>query len=159
MKIDINQAKFLDSAVDIKHKDILTIESEGKWYESARFKKEDGTPVNEFKLNIKLTNGEIRNVTLSWTNVKMLVEALGDDSVDWIGKQVRAWKTKSEKAKIGYVYLLAPMGWTRDDTGEWSKGTADKISENQDTVKHEEVPSVQLDEPEEESINVEDIPF
>lgn len=160
MKIDINQAKFLDSAVDIKHKDVLTIESEGKWYESARFKKEDGTPTNEFKLNVKLANGEVRNVTLNWTNVKMLVEGFGDDTVEWIGKEVRAWKTKSERAKIGYIYLLAPMDWSRDDTGEWSKGSAGKASDNQDLVKKEEVPSVQVDgEYPQETINAEDIPF
>lgn len=159
MKVDINQAKFLDSAVDIKHKDVLTIDSEGKWYESNKFKKEDGTPTNDFKLNIKLANGEIRNVTLNWTNVKMLVEGLGDDTADWIGKEVRAWKTKSEKAKIGYIFLLAPMDWNRDDTGEWEKGSAGKVSDNQDVVKTQEVDSVQIDGDEEPELRPEDIPF
>jgi len=154
MKIDTNMAKFLDNSVDIVHKDILTIDSEGKWQQSIRFKKEDGTPTNEFRINLKLKNGEIRNTTFNWTNVKMLVEAFGDETAEWVGREVRAWKTKSEKAKIGYSFLFAPIDWSRDDTGEWEKGSAGKASDNQDAVKTNEVDSVQIDE-----IRAEDIPF
>lgn len=118
MKINIDDTKFLSSS-DLNHKDILTIESEGKWQESSRFKRDDGTPQNEFKINLKLPNGESRSVTLNWTNVKLLVRGFGDDTLLWIDKEVRAWKTKSEKAKAGFIFLYVPIDWNRDDTGEW----------------------------------------
>lgn len=121
MKININDTKFLDKENDIKHKDSLTIESEGIWEVSKRFPtKEDGvTPNNQFNIKLKLGNGELRGTTLSWGNVKLLVAAFGDESEKWVGKEVRAWKTKSEKAKLGYVFIYAPVDWDRDDTGEW----------------------------------------
>jgi hypothetical protein len=128
MKIDISEHKFLDSKTDVLHKDIVKIESEGKWQESERFKKEDGTPVNEFRIDLKIKSGEVRNTTLNWTNVKILVKAFGDETTDWVGKELRAWKTKSEKAKAGFVFLYAPTDWERDDTGEWiiPEGSQDK---------------------------------
>lgn len=143
MKIQINDTRYLDSATDIKHKDVVVIASEGKWEESQRFKKEDGTPQNEFRINLKLSNGEVRNTTLNWTNVKLLVSAFGDETVSWVGKEVRAWKTKSEKAKSGFVYLYVPTNWERDDTGEWIKPESvdERIS------------------PEDQHINIDDIPF
>jgi len=119
MKININENKFLDSTTDVQHKDIVTVETEGKWQESERFKKEDGTPQNEFRIDLKVKSGEVRNTTLNWTNVKLLVKALGDETSEWIGKELRAWKTKSEKAKAGFVFIYVPTDWERDDTGEW----------------------------------------
>lgn len=119
MKININDTKFLDKENDIKHKDIVTLVNEGVWEQSIKFKKDDGTPSNQFNISIKLSNGEERGTVLNWTNVKLLVTAFGDESSKWVGKQVRAWKTKSEKAKLGFVYLYVPIDWDRDDTGEW----------------------------------------
>lgn len=162
MKIDTNQTQFLNNATDVKHKDILTIASEGKWIQSTKFFKEDKDgnkiPSNEFRINLKLSSGEERNTTFGWNNVKMLVEAFGDETTIWIGKEVKAWKTKSEKAKLGYTFIFAPISWERDETGEWIKNFE---AENQDTKQttSQEVDTVQLDEPQEENINPEDIPF
>ncbi len=119
MKITINNTKFLDKEADINHKGIVTLVSEGGWEESLTYKKEDGTPANQFTIKLQLDNGEIRSTVLNWTNVKLLVQAFGDESSNWINKEVRAWRTKSEKAKLGYTYVFAPIDWERDDTGEW----------------------------------------
>jgi hypothetical protein len=124
MKISINDTKYVDNASDVKHKDIVTIASEGKWEESS-FKKEDGSPQNVFKVNLKLQNGELRNATLNWTNVKILVTVFGEETETWVGKEVRAWKTKSDKAKLGFTFLYVPTDWNRDDTGEWIKPEAE----------------------------------
>ena len=122
MKINVNENRFLDATTDVQHKDVVKIETEGKWQASERFKKEDGTPQNEFRIDFRVKSGEVRNTTLNWTNVKLLVKALGDETVDWVGKELRAWKTKSEKAKAGFVFLYVPTDWERDDTGEWIVG-------------------------------------
>ena len=148
MKINIDETQFVDNKKDINHKDIVEIISEGKWEESTRFKKEDGTPQNQFKVNIKLANGEERNVTLNWTNVKLLVQGLGDDTVAWIGKKVRAWKTKSEKAKLGFSYLYVPIDWKRDDTGEWEIPEGTQVAKDEEPIEYPE-----------EEIDPEDIPF
>jgi len=160
MKININEARFIDNEKDLKHKDIVIVDSEAIWVESTKFFKEDEEgnkiPSKDFKVNLKLKNGEIKNATLRYKdNVIPLVEALGDDTKNWIGKELRAWKTKSDKAKIGYIFLYVPIDWERDDTGEWIKGSAGKASDNQDAVKTNEVDSVQIDG----ELRAEDIPF
>lgn len=142
-------SQFLDKEKEIAHKDIVAVVSEAGWVESKKWKKEDGiTPVSEFRVDIKLKNGDIRNTTLNWSNVKLLVEAWGDETKSWLNKELRAWKTKSEKAKSGFTYIYVPTNWERNDMGEWiTNGTA-KDPENQDTVQVED-----------EVINPKDIPF
>src|SRR3990167_5665281 len=118
MKINLDDTRFLNSQEDVNHRDIVTIDSEGKWQES-NFKDEDGNPQNEFRINFVLESGETRSTTLRSTNVRLLGGAFGDETKEWIGKKVRALKTKSEKAKAGYVFVFAPVDYERDDTGEW----------------------------------------
>lgn len=118
-KININDNKFLNKEEDLKHKDVVTIADEGNWEQSTKFKKDDGTPANQFAITIKLANGENRSTIFSLANLKLLGKAFGDDTADWVGKEVRAWKTKSEKAVTGWVYIYAPIDYDRDDTGEW----------------------------------------
>src|SRR3990167_3095980 len=119
MRINLSDEKFLNSETDLKHKDVVTIATECKWQASDTFKDDDGNPSREFRIDFKLPNGEIRNTTLRSTNVKLIGKAIGDETAEWIGKELRAWKTKSEKAKAGYVFLFVPTDWDRDDTGEW----------------------------------------
>ena len=119
MKLQINSTKFLNTETDIKHKDIVTLSNEGQWNQSKKFLKEDGTPSNQFDINILLANEEERLVTLSYTNLKLIMSAWGDETAEWVGKKLRAWKTKSEKAKKGFVFVFVPVDWDRDDTGEW----------------------------------------
>ena len=121
MKINLSDEKFLNSETDLKHKDIVTIATEGKWQDSDTFKDDDGNPSREFRIDFKLPNGEVRNTTLRSTNVKLIGKdtRFGDDTLNWIGKELKAWKTKSEKAKAGYVFIFAPTDYERDETGEW----------------------------------------
>ncbi len=155
MKITINNTKFLNTETDIKHKELVHLVDGGIWEESTRFKKKDGTPSNSFKIKIKLPNSEVRSATLNWTNVKLLVQAFGDESENWVNKEVRAWKTKSEKAKSGFTFVFVPTDWVRNDIGEWENGTGEKI--DIDEIKAT-ASSSENDYPE-ETINPDDIPF
>ena len=137
MKINISGTKFLNRETDIKHKDVLIIESEGVWNDSTRFKKDDGTPASQFDINLRLSNGEIRSTSLTWGNIQLLVQAFGDETTNWVGKEVRAWKTKSDRAKNGYTFVFVPTDWNRDETGEWD--IPDHY--NQDPVGGESTPA------------------
>lgn len=138
MKINIDDTKFLKTE-DIKHKDVVKVESEGVWQDS-NFKDEDGNPQREFRIHFKLGNGETRSTTLRSTNVRLLGKAMGDETRDWVGKELRAWKTKSEKAKAGYVFIYVPTDWERDDTGEWI------IPQNEQSVEEVSYPQGEPDE-------------
>lgn len=157
MKININSIKFLNTTEDIKHKEVVYLVDGGRWEESTTFKKKDGTPANTFKIDIKLPNEEVRSATLNWTNVKLLVSAFGDETEKWAGKEVRAWKTKSEKAKSGFVFLFVPIEWVRNDMGEWENGSGEKI--NTDEVKKTEKETTDADSASIEDIDSKDIPF
>jgi len=146
MKININETKFLKKDIDIKHKGIVELVNEGAWEESQKFKRDDGTPAQLFNIILKLENGEERSTVLNWTNVKLLVQGFGDETSQWVGKRVRAWKTKSEKAKSGYTFIFVPTDWNRDDTGEWI------LPEG--VIASEDIP-----EDGEEVIDPKDIPF
>jgi len=162
MKININNTKFLNTVEDLKHKDVVTLLNGGAWEESTRFKKKDGTPSNSFKINIKLGNGESREATLNWTNVKLLVKGFGDESDTWVGKEVRAWKTKSERAKAGFIFIFVPIDWTRDDIGEWKneKGETIDVDSNTQQTDSQEIPEdIDTVEYPSDEINPEDIPF
>jgi len=137
MKINIEQ--FLNNETDLNHKDVVVIESEGIWQES-NFKNEDGTPQREFRVNLTLASGDIRNTSLRWSNVKLLVSAFGTETKDWVGKKVRAWKTKSEKAKSGFVFVFTPTDWERDDTGSWIIPEKDKKPTNDGSEDFVEYP-------------------
>ena len=87
MKISINDTKFLDRENDIKHKDTVTLLNEGVWGDSKQYFKPDGTPNKQFSINLKLENGEARNTILGWQNIKLLVQAFGDETSKWVGKE------------------------------------------------------------------------
>lgn len=160
MKININNTKFLNTTEDLKHKDTVTLVDGGRWEESTRFKKKDGTPSNSFKIKLKLINNEVREATLNWGNVKLLVKAFGDESENWVEKEVRAWKTKSEKAKTGFTFIFVPIDWTRNDMGVWEDGEGKEIE--LDEVKQEPSDADEsgdtIEYPEDD-INPDDIPF
>lgn len=147
VKINVDETRFMKKDTDVKHKDVVTVAKEGVWEESTTFKRDDGTPSRMFKIVFRLANGEERSTTLNWTNVKLLVEAFGDETADWVGKEVRAWKTKSDRAKGGYTFLYVPTDWTRDDTGDWSKGdgtpaveTETKADDDDDAIDPADIP-------------------
>ena len=155
MKININQTKFLNKDTELAHKDILVVANEGIWEDSVRFKRPDGTPQSQFNVEFKLKDGNVRGTSLNWTNVKLLVKAFGDDSITWIGKEVRAWKTKSEKAKSGFSYIFVPIDWIRDEVGEWVDATGKII----DVEIKREPSAVKEVEDDGDEINPDEIPF
>ncbi len=136
--INLNSTNFIKNDQDLAHKDVVTIANEGGWEVSERFKKDDGTPSNVFRINLKLKNGDVKSTTLNFSNLKLLASGFGEDSAGWVGKEVRAWKTKSEKAKLGYTYVFVPTDWNRDEIGEWNNAEGKPI-----TIEKNDKPAVQ----------------
>jgi len=124
---------------DIKNGDKVTIlnsgdTTEGKYGEQKVF-------------SIKTRNGE-KNFTFNQPTVNVLIEAFGDDSNKWIGKEVKVLTKKDVIAgkKVIITYLVTE-GWSLDDYGELVKEGQD----SPDKVKTIEYP--------EEDIDPNDIPF
>lgn len=86
----ISVGAFAKKGIDINDGDILIISNEGKQLEG------------EFGIQnvflIKLTSGEEKNVSINATSLNGLIDAFGEDSLKWIGKEVKAHKIKQNVA-------------------------------------------------------------
>lgn len=91
---------FLKKGTDIKDEDIIEIGNEGK-------------PIQgEFGMQnvflVKLEDGREGNVGFNQTSINGLIDAWGEDSVNWIGKKVKVWKIKQNvSGKFVDVYYFS----------------------------------------------------
>jgi len=127
---------------DISNEDIITIKNEGQIISG------DYGERNVFKIETK--NGE-KLLTFNQTSMNNLIDAYGDETKNWIGKEVKVWIVK---ASVGgklkdVIYLTAP-DWQMGEDGFYPP-------ENKD-INTGDVPVVEEGESTNE-INVEDIPF
>jgi hypothetical protein len=81
---------FLKKDEDIKNGDIVEIASEGKQVE--------GTYGMQDIFLVKTKDGNEGNINFNQTTINGLIDAYGDDSVNWIGKEVKATKIKQNVA-------------------------------------------------------------
>lgn len=114
-KKTVSVGAFAKKGVDIKNNDIVTIANEGKQVEG------------QFGLQnlflVKLTNGEEKNISVNQTSLNGLIDAYGDDSMSWIGKEVKVWLIKQNVAGkfVDVLYVSHPQ-YDLGDNGFVSKG-------------------------------------
>jgi len=81
---------FLKKGEDIKDGDIIEVASEGKPVEG-QFGTQD-------IFMVKLANGKEGNISFNTTTINGLIDVYGEDSINWIGKKVKATKIKQNVA-------------------------------------------------------------
>lgn len=71
--------------------------------------------------SIMTRNGE-RNIALNQSSINVLVDEFGDESADWVGREVRVLMKKDVVAgkRVIIAYLVAE-GWYLDDFGDLAK--------------------------------------
>jgi len=126
----ISIGNFLRKGEDIKDGDKVEIASEGKQI-SGEYGLQD-------IFLIKLQDGNEGNVGFNQTSINNLIDAFGDDSINWIGKEVKVMVVKQNvQGKIRPVYyFLHPDTILDDESGEFiipnkSKETI-PVMENED---------------------------
>ena len=126
----ISVGNFLRKGEDIKDGDKVEIASEGKQI-SGEYGLQD-------IFLIKLQDGNEGNVGFNQTSINNLIDAFGDDSINWIGKEVKVMVVKQNvQGKIRPVYyFLHPDTILDDESGEFiipnkSKETI-PVMENED---------------------------
>ena len=129
----VSVGSFLKKGVDIKEGDEIIIANEGKEVQG------------EFGIqNIFLvkTGDQEGNVSFNQTSINGLIDAFGEDSVNWIGKKVKAYKIKQNVAgKFLDVWYFA-----HPDAELTEQGFVLKVGKG-------EIPVV------EDDVNIKDIPF
>ena len=114
-KKTVSVGAFAKKNVDIKNGDLITIANEGKQVEG------------QFGLQnlflVKLTNGEEKNISVNQTSLNGLVDAFSEDSIKWIGQQVKVWLIKQNVAgKFVDVLYISHPNYDLGDNGFFPKG-------------------------------------
>lgn len=129
----ISVGQFFKKGEDFKDGDILTIANEGKQIEG-QFGVQD-------VFLVKLKDETEGNVNFNQTTINNLIDGYGEDSINWIGKEIKVWMIKmSVQGKIKSVYFfLHPDSVLDDETGEFS------IKGKTKNIKNEDIPVIDQD--------------
>ena len=130
-KKQISVGAFAKKDVDYRNGDMVTILNEGK--------KIQGNFGEQDVFLVKLPNGEEKNMNLNQTSINGLIDAFGEDSAGWIGKEVK-------------VHLI-----TQNVAGKFVKVTYLSHPDAELTENGFVMPGKQFEAGEE--INPDDIPF
>ena len=71
---------------EVKVGEKIKIKDEGQWIESKMYKYDDGNPKVDFFVQVDYL-GEEKSLRLNKTNRDILIEALGNDTSKWVGKE------------------------------------------------------------------------
>ena len=114
-KKTVSVGSFLKKGVDLKNGDMVQIASEGKDVE--------GQFGIQHLFLLKLKDGKEGNVAFNQTTINGLVDAFGEDSINWIGKECRVWLIKSNVAgKFVDVLYISHPNYDLGDNGFVPKG-------------------------------------
>lgn len=110
VKMKITTAKNYLKSENVKQGDVVTILSEGEMVASSRYTYQNGEPRKDFLLKVKHNDSEC-DLRVNATNKKILVAAFGDETKDWIGKQVKI-DTSSimVSGKMMKTIIMLPVG-------------------------------------------------
>lgn len=90
------------SAKNCENGDKIKLLDEGQWKESTKFTYDDGNPVRQLVFKVE-HNGEEKQLSIIKPSKTALIEAYGDDTVEWVGKECKvnlALNTKGGKSIV-----------------------------------------------------------
>jgi len=103
---------FAKKGEEIKDGDIITILDEGK-----KINGEFGT---QDIFLVKLVNGEEKNLSFNKTSINNMIDAFGEESKNWIGKDVKVWSIRQNvQGKIIPVYYVSHPDAILTNDGEF----------------------------------------
>ncbi len=105
------QGEFMKKGVDVKPGDTVTIKDEGTWLE--------GQFGKQFVVKIETSEGEEKNANFNQTTINILHDELGEDTKEWVGKEVIAREKKDTVGgkKVDIYYFVTP-NWDFDEYRE-----------------------------------------
>ena len=131
--------QWLKKGEDFKDGDMVEIANEGKQTE--------GQYGAQDVFLLKLRNGTEGNTNFNQTTINNLIDAFGEDSINWIGKKVKVMMIKQNvQGKIVSVYyFLHPDTILDDESGQFIILKGDKKGEDNIPVieAEEEDPNAQ----------------
>lgn len=100
---------FLKKGTDFKENDLIEIANEGQ--------QQEGKYGTQDIFLIKTAEGTEGNVNFNQTTINNLIDGFGEDSINWIGKQVKVWAILSnvQGKMIKVYYFLHPDSELSED--------------------------------------------
>ncbi len=95
---------FAKKGEDINDQDIITIMDGGAH--------EEGEYGKQFIFTIKLTNGEEKSFPFNKTSMNNLIDAYGDETDDWVGKEAKVYINQENVSGkfVKVAYFTHPQG-------------------------------------------------
>ena len=107
----LNDGAIWLSAKNCQSGDVIEILDEGQWIDSTRFTYDDGNPVRQLVFKVK-HNDEEKKLTLIKASRQAMIEAFGDDTIEWVGKQATIELALNTQG--GKSIMLKPIGKTEN---------------------------------------------
>ena len=85
--VKLNSGKWVKSD-EVKTGDKFKFINEGEWRESTKYKYDDGTPKKQFVMKVSVNGKGEYQFTINQTNKAMGIKEWGDDTKDWVDKEV-----------------------------------------------------------------------
>ena len=105
---------FARKGEDIKNGDVVVITNEGQEI--------DGKFGTQNVFSVKTKTAEVA-MSFNQTSLNAIIDEYGDDSVKWIGKEVKIHTIKQNvSGKFIEVYYVAPIGYEMGESGFEKKG-------------------------------------
>jgi len=119
--------------------DTLVIKDSGTTREG-NFADENGNKKMETIFSMQTKNGD-KNIRLNQTSINALIDSFGDESNDWIGKEVIVRMKKDTVAgkKVDIYYFVTPE-WDFDEYRELVKGGASSPVEASEEINPDDIP-------------------
>jgi len=128
----VSVGAFLKKGTDIKDGDVVELANEGTEVQG------------EFGMQniflVKLSDGREGNVSINTTSINGIIDAYGEQAVNWVGKKVKATKIKQNVAgKFLDVWYFAHPDAELTESGFVLKAKSD-IPVVEDGIKVEDIP-------------------
>lgn len=139
----VSVGSFLKKGEDIKDGDIVTILDEGKQVE--------GNFGTQDLFMVRTASNVDGNVSFNTTTINCLIDAFGEDSKNWVGKQVKVWAIRSNvQGKMVNVFYFTHPKAEIDNEGLFTLPRSEQPQQNTDESRTPEGT---------EEITVDQIPF
>lgn len=104
--------EFAKKGTDVLDGDLIKINNEGDLVE--------GEYGEQLVLKVQTRNGE-KNASLNQTSQNNLIDAFGDETSNWVGKEIKVHLIKAMvSGKMREVMYLAHPEWEMDDEGKFA---------------------------------------
>lgn len=148
------QGEYAKKKVDIIDGDLITILDEGQVV--------TGDYGDRMVFKVETRNGP-KNLSFNQKSMNNLIDALGDETIKWVGKKVKIWMIRAlVSGKFQQVVYLADPSWMMAEDGTFhglnGAPVAPQRPQNAPQAKEvadSDIPVVNVDE----DINIGDLPF